>query len=462
MDKDKIQTLLEDIFGDALERTKSLLRKYRELYGLPQLDGQWDVDPSFFQHCSRSVNFVVVALYNEKREFLIIYSKSLLGPNQHIGWKLPGGPIQPERKEFVEEAVHRIVKRETNLNIDELQPIAAVKNVFRWNGSQITHNGLAFMGRVSGKLKLRSDHETMLAGTGLERVQTAADTTRPEYKFSDKVPDRMAFSNRDVLLLAKQQLQQKYVTLTPPELPYEEIEASRRWRVRIGKVFHRIVVNRVMQVLASRPVKRRIISYVNYPKSVLDATAGDDNLLCRIADKFSPEVCVANDISWLDMERARDRARRRHLHIVFANHNITDLPFAIRFDVVIFKNTLHHARTKDEVVSFLESLRRVSHRLIIVDVEDPQRSIRAKCFNWYYTKIHGDQGHYFYSRDQFYKLMELAYPDASRHHDAVPTIRGTYMFEIVDFPDTLKPTLNKTETKQQNSESTSGSAPAEV
>ena len=78
-------------------------------------------------------------------------------------------------------------------------------------------------------------------------------------------------------------------------------------------------------------------------------------------------------------------------------------------------------------------LKRIGKRLIVVDIEDPQKRLHAKVFNWYYTKIHGDQGHNFYSEDQFHRLMKLIYPDAEIAFDRVGTVKGLYMFASLSF-----------------------------
>lgn len=434
MSEHALQELFNEVYGTAQQRTANLINKYGTLYNLPKLEKQWQVDPTFFRHCQGSVNFVVAALYNDKKEFFIIRSLSKLSPAEPVGWKLPGGPILDSKHEFVEEAVHRIVRQETSLEIDELEPLAVLNNLFRWNAHEIPHHGIAFMGRARGKIKMRPDALVMLGGTGLEKYQDplARDEHKIEAQFTSEIPEKMAFSNREIVEMAQMHLESVYLS-KPVEPPHEEIDASRKVSIRCLRTLHRLIVSRFLYLLASKPVRRRVVNYVGQPSSVLDASAGDDVMLCQIAKDFSPELCVANDISWLEMEPARKQARKRNLHIIFTNHNIANLPFKLKFDVAICKNTLHHSRTGNEAISFLRSIEKVAHRAIIVDIEDPQRRLHAKLFNRYYTLFHGDRGHYFYSQDQFNKLIKLAYPRAILAFDKVDTIKGRYMFAVIDF-----------------------------
>jgi ubiquinone/menaquinone biosynthesis C-methylase UbiE/ADP-ribose pyrophosphatase YjhB (NUDIX family) len=433
MNEGEIRKLFEEVYGTVQQRTAGLIGKYAALYSLPHLKNEWAVDAAFFQHCQKTVNFVVIALYDKNGAFFTIYSHSMVGPDEPIGWKLPGGPILDSRNEFIEEAVHRIVTNETNLRIDELRPIALVTNTFQWNGGKITHVGLAFMGRCRGTPKMTGDIDVMLAGTGLEHRQNKAAVSKPnEALFQESPPEKMAFSNREIFIIAKELLASLYLSPTS-ELPIGEIDGPRRLGIRLARFIHRTLISKVIYVLASRQLKRRVLSKLGQPSSVLDASAGDDTMVCQIAKNISVELCVANDISWREMERARNKARRRHLHVLFTNHHLSDLPFKTKFDVVILKNTLHHARTGDEALAWMESLKRIGKRLIVVDIEDPQKRLHAKVFNWYYTKIHGDQGHNFYSEDQFHRLMKLIYPDAEIAFDRVGTVKGLYMFASLSF-----------------------------
>lgn len=408
--KNDLADFLDSIFGTAIQRTSYLIKTYGSLYSLPSLSREWPVDPLVFVHATKTVNFVIIALYDTARQFLIVHSTTELGPEGLVGWRLLGGPIYDHRLESIEEAANRIVKHEVGVDIAELEPIAIVRNKFAFDGKTIEHIGLAFIARAAGEM---------------ERPNYT------QYKFTLDPPDQMVFLNREVFLLAAGKLGQKYF-----EPPFEEvISASRPWPVR---AFHRVVFKPLTYFLASKPLKKKIRSFILEPKSVLDAAAGDDEFILEIAKELGPDISVANDISWRQMAPLRKNAKARALNIIFTNHNAAELPFVIQFDIVLFKNTLHHARNKDELLAILARLRSISKRLIIVDIENPKLAYVSRLFNLYYSHVYGDgdEYHHFFTGHQFRKLVRLAFPAPYRTTFAkIHTIKGTYMIAVVDSGD---------------------------
>ncbi len=178
-----LSSFLDTFYGTAAERTQRLIRKYATLYDLPTLRKEWRVDPRFFIHCQKApVNFVLVALYNNKKEILIVNSPTRLHEDEVVGHRLLGRPIFDEEGELIEEAVNRAVQQDVGLDIAELEPVAILENRFRWNGSEVEHLGIAFVAIGIGKMVAR---------------------TYGACEFTDDVPDKMAFQNREILCLAR-------------------------------------------------------------------------------------------------------------------------------------------------------------------------------------------------------------------------------------------------------------------
>ncbi len=404
----ELDELLDAVYGSHVERAASLIRKYATLYQLPELSRDWPVNHLFFIHAARSLVFVLVALYNEKKEFLIINSPTELSPGEPVGWRLLGGPIHTQKSESIEEAVNRVVKREVGLDVAELEPIAQVENSFISNTGTTKHIGLAFIARAYGQMNA---------------------PRHAEWRFALEAPDKMAFLNREVFLLAVKRLKEKYF-----DPPMEEVEGRRRHRWRAA--LHRFLIKPLTYWFASKPLKRRIKAFIAEPHSVLDASAGDDELILEIAGQHSPEVCVANDIAWAEMSGIRAKARHRALNILFTNHNVSELPFKRRFDVVIYKNSMHHAHTKAELVATLEGLRGLARRLIVVDIEQPRRSRLGWWFHLYYWYFCGDEGRDFFTRETFQGALRLIFKDATKEHsEHIHTIKGVYMIGVFDFAD---------------------------
>jgi ADP-ribose pyrophosphatase YjhB (NUDIX family) len=65
----------------------------------------------------------VICIFNKKGETFLFRD---FGRN--IGWELPGGYVYEGEK--IEDAVNRIVLRETGLTVNELEPIFLLRNVF--------------------------------------------------------------------------------------------------------------------------------------------------------------------------------------------------------------------------------------------------------------------------------------------------------------------------------------------
>ncbi|MFC1879314.1 methyltransferase domain-containing protein [Chloroflexota bacterium] len=408
-DNKKLNDLLDYLFGTVHQRTVKLINKYAALYSLPTIEKVINVDPRYFYFTTKRVYFVVLAIHNEEKEILIFYSPNMLAPKQEIGWRLAGGIIKTHKNEAIEEAVNRIVKKHIGLEVTELEPFAVVRNKFCWDHDAIEHVGLAFIVRVDGIIN--------------------ASIPGQKWKFTKTPPDIMAFSNKEVLFLAIKNLEKKFF-----ELPIEEIQSSRR--SRFINCFHRLLFKPIMYFFASRPLRGKILSLIPEHNSFLDVSAGDDELVLNIAKCYDPNICVANDIAWKQMAEIRSKAKSRALNILFTNHNIAELPFTEKIDIVIYKNTLHHVRSKGEILAVLGKLKAVSKRLIIIDIEDPRRERSSYLIHLYYKKIYGDgdEEHRFFTKDTFEKLIRFSFSDASKIvFDRLHTFKGTYMIAVVDF-----------------------------
>jgi len=76
--------------------TESVIEKYRRIYKLLELNYEEEVSGDFFELCKKRHYFVIVSIYNLKKENLLIRDF-----NKAIGWELPGGYINND--ESVEE-----------------------------------------------------------------------------------------------------------------------------------------------------------------------------------------------------------------------------------------------------------------------------------------------------------------------------------------------------------------------
>jgi len=374
------------------DKNKNIIKIYKKLYNLPELTYKETVDFNFFRICKKEHRFVVIALYNEEKEFLLLRDF-----NKNIGWELPGGYV--EKSESFEEAVNRVVLKETGLTIDELQPIAIVNNNFEWGNKVISHFGIAFTAMVRGKIKSPPKNVKII--------------------YSKTIPETMPYQDGEILKIAK-----KIVETKPHEPPYEEIESSKKFY--LFHYFNKYFVKPIFGKFASNEIRKTVLKLIsNKPKSIIDVACGDDDLIFQLEKIYNPEICVANDISWKVTSILRKNKKTK---VIFTNHNVLDLPFNYKFDLAIFKKTLHHI-PPEEQGKLIQKLSALAKQLIIIDIEDPYRSnFLTKLWHWYYVYFLGDQGGYFLNFEEFRKIIS----ENTKNHDVnfgiINTIKGKYFY----------------------------------
>ena len=372
---------------------ENIIAKYKKIYELPELKFEERVSSDFFKFCEKKHYFVIVSVYNLKKEILLIRDF-----NKAIGWELPGGYVRDN--ENMEQTINRISHDETGLDIDELLPIAIVKNIFKCDDKIITHSGIAFMALSRGEVKPYP-----------KNIQA--------YFMSD-IPKKVAYQNDKIISIVKQRLNTKRCNL-----PFEEIDSLKNKKFPIIYFFHKYVIKHIGN-LSSKKIKRVIFSLINgRPKTILDASCGESSIINELYMKYKPDLCIGNDISW----KAITLMKNKNPAVFFTNHSVLNLPYKTKFDLVIFKNTLHHIEKKYQK-EVLKNLRKIAKQLIIVDVDDPQNStVKSKLWNNYYVYLLGDQGDSFLTFDQFKKMFihanTINYKSTT---GIIDTIKGKYFY----------------------------------
>jgi len=373
-------------------KNKNIIEIYQQFYNLPKLTHRERVDFTFYRACKKNYRFVVIAIYNKKREFLLLRDF-----NKSIGWELVGGYIEKDEK--VEEAVNRIILKETGLTIDELQPIAIVNNNFEWENRTISHFGIAFSALVRGKIKPQPKNIEII--------------------YTKTIPDVMAYQDKEILKIAKQMVETKQY-----KPPYEEIESSKKFYLLhyLNKYF----VKPIFSKFTSNKIRETVLKLIsNRPKSIIDVSCGDDDFIFQLERMYNPEICVANDISWKTLSILR---KNRKTKVIFTNHNVLDLPFNYKFDLAIFKNTLHHI-PPEEQAKLIQKLSALSKQLIIIDIENPYSSnFLTKLWHWYYVYLLGDRGGYFLNFEEFRKIISENIKNHDVNFGIIGTIKGKYFY----------------------------------
>lgn len=378
-----------------MANNKDIIKIYKILYNLPKLTHKERVNFDFFRLCKKDYRFVIICIYNEKREFLLIRDF-----NKNIGWELVGGYI--EKNERIEKAVNRIPLEETGLVIDELQPIAIINNHFEWNNKIISHLGIAFSALARGRIKPQPENIEII--------------------YTKNIPEIIAYQDRKILKIAKPLIENK-----PFEPPYDEIESGKKFFLFYWINKH--LVKNIIGNFASRQIQEKIVKLIssfNNPKSIIDISCGDDDFIFKLEKLYNPEICIANDISWKALSSIIDKNKKSK--IIFTNHNILDLPFIKKFDLVIFKNTLHHTPSNEQA-DLIKKISNLSKQLIIIDIENPNKlNILAKLWNWYYIHFLGDQGSSFLTFQEFKKIIEENIKNKVITFSTINTIKGRYFY----------------------------------
>lgn len=208
---------------------------------------------------------------------------------------------------------------------------------------------------------------------------------------------------------------------------YEDVRLHKD--IGIGKYIHKYIVKPVSQRGSSRILRREILKASGKleNKTVLDVSVGDDKTILRIADRA--RLVYANDISIHTMVPVI--LAHYQDNIIFSHENLLDLKVP-RCDIVICKNTLHHFKTVDQITRAFKKLRKLGKKIIIMDIEDPKLSAKARLWNAYYVFMLKDQGGFFINYSQFKKALRIAYEGMSIKTKKISTIKGHYMLAIVN------------------------------
>jgi len=268
---------------------ESTLEKYKKIYDLPELKYEETVSRSFFEVCKIKHYFVVIVIHNTRKEFLLIRDF-----NKTIGWELPGGYINDGER--IEEAINRITFRETGLEVDELSPLAVIKNIFKYGGRSVIHYGIAF--------------------TALSRGEVKPYPKNLQIYFTNSIQEKIAYQNNKILSIAKEKLKPK--NNNPP---FEEIDSVKK-NFSLFYLFHNHFIKHIGN-FSSRKIEQTIFSLIEgKPKTILDASCGESSVINKLYKKYKPDICIGNDISW----KAITLIKNKNPAIFFTNHDILNLP----------------------------------------------------------------------------------------------------------------------------------------
>lgn len=375
---------------------ESIIAKYKKIYELQELEHEEEVSNEFFESCKKKHHFIIVSIYNTENKILLIRDY-----NKAIGWELPGGYINDG--ESIEEAINRITLSETGLDIDELIPVAIIKNIFKDGDKKIIHFGMAFMALSRGSVKKYPKNF--------------------QIHFTNDTPEKIAYQNDKIVSIVQKRLRSQ-----ANHPPFEEIDSIKNKNFSLLYLFHKYVIKHIGNFSSSK-IKKTIFNLIDgRPEFILDASCGESSIINQLHEKYKPDICIGNDISW----KAITLTKNKNSSIFFTNHNVLNLPYKIKFDLIIFKNTLHHI-DKEYQMEILGNLKKITKQLIVVDIDDPQHTtFRAKLWNNYYVYLLGDQGDDFLNFNEFGKALDSkSFSDYTVETGTINTIKGNYFYASI-------------------------------
>ncbi len=386
---------LLEILGDrgGIDVLDNLLKNYQKIYGLKSTSYRESVTQDFFTYCKKGSYFIEVIAYNSKREIFV--QRDLI--RNKNSWELIGGWVNPG--ESFEEALDRVVTKETGSILVEAIPVEIIKNTYVCGHEHTAHTGIVYIGRLK--------EDSPILGNGMF-------TKTPEKCLTDK--------DKSIAAMGQKILKDKIL-----QPPVNEVESY--VKRPFGHFLHKGLVKPISYFFGSKIIQNKLMSQIkNTDKTVLDIACGDDLTVLKI-QKMN-KLVVANDICRDSLKKISSKDNDKK--IIFSNQNMLDIKFDKKFDLVVIKNVMHHLGNPEEIDYFLNNLKSVGKKFVVIDIIDPKLNLLAKLWNKYYVWMLDDQGDYFINFEQFKKVFKLYYPSSKIDFSKIWTIKGPYMMAVVD------------------------------
>lgn len=415
MDNNEINFHLDSVFHEKEEYVKYSFNLYNKIYNLETIFYSDDVSEALFEYCKKKDFFILLALYDEDgRVFL---ERNI---QDTLYWSLPGGSIR--NGEDIHMSVNRIANNliknsgTDKISLGEIEPVSFIQNTFKYKNDIITHHGLAFTARVRNKKNIKID-----------------ETVGSFVKLNEEEISRInRYANKEVAKLCFK----KFKNFSTP-FPENEISVNeaQRWRYNVHeKIVKRFILN--SRLKRKKEFINLIVKLCDNPKSIIDVSCGDSNLIFKLFDKIKPNFAVANDISWSQLDSLIKNDNRK---ILFTNHNAAYLPYVENsFDVSYCGNTLHHLTSKKELAKVFDSILKTSRKIIIVEIEKPQDTgfIPHVLNKYWYIGFLKDAGGAYLSKADFQSIVSGYFSNkADVVFSEFKNIQGRYMIAEITKKD---------------------------
>ena len=273
--------------------------------------------------------------------------------SDNLYWGLPGGNIKSS--ETIHMAISRVAKKvNEKIKVGDVEPITIIKNKFTYCSETVIHIGIAFMVRLRNEDEIDKNE---LNGDFIEMNEE-------EFDYINR------FASKEIIKIYKTRFQE-IKRLSNNDFQEEEIETNEKYKNRYK--IHNDFMKRF--ILTPKRKKKEIFkgiieNSIKNAKSIIDVSCGEDQFIFNLSREKNIPLVVGNDISWSQIEMLN----KKFDEVIFTNHNAAALPFVDNiFDIAYCSNTLHHMPNKKTLISVLESMYKVSKKIIIVEIEDPKQ-----------------------------------------------------------------------------------------
>lgn len=377
---------------------------YEEIYELEVISMCQRVTEEFFRYCESKNNFVLLVMYNNEGK---VYLKQSGGDQ----FCLPGGEVKEE--ETILDSVRRIVGGiKESISINEVEPLALVKNYFVHKEKPVIHTGIVMMVRVN--------------------IKDLDSISKRFFEINERIISNVnVFSNKRILQCYVRRFND-IITQNNGEFQDEEIEVNKNYKMRYK--FHNLVMKRLVltpRLKKSEQLKEIMKKKTKNCSNLIDISCGDNSLLFSLLENKEIKYMVANDISWSQIELISKKSK-----VIFTNHNAITFPFRENaFDFVYCSNTLHHIPNEENLRNLLESLFRVGKKIVIYEIEDPEvtRGLPYILNKYWYRGFLKDVGEQYLCFEQFREFITEAYKGKAKiKFEVFKNIQGNYMIAEIE------------------------------
>lgn len=429
MKSDRPNRVLLRNFKDKNYQLEDLYQVYHDAYNIPIIKLEIKLEDEYsFAYCKDRKYIALLLPFGKNKDLLL--NETFL--KNKVKWLPIAGSVRNDLHEDFMEAAMRLAKTTyPEIELGELEPLAILENVFKFQDKECIHKGVAFISRIRNNDPYDDIYKDKAIRCQLIRYSLI------NHKNFD---DTDATQWDKLMCLAKTYLENKDLHSV------QENEISGYVAKKSRYLIHNATTKPAMKFFGKyffkhsiTDLNRRIEELIleENPTKFLDVACGDNDLVIKISQKHEFDLAVGNDLSWSQLQDLRNSIdietfKNSKSLVIFSNHDAKKLPFKDQyFDVLLCKNVLHHMDNLENLKSLVNEMNRVSKKVIIVEVMNPKDEGNWGRFRhrWVYDKLlkEVEAGDNFLSREAFNEISQL------NNGSILPemrTIRSVYQFCI--------------------------------